>query len=76
VASRELSGLSTFAVSYVDGDSSDILHARIASESLGTRHREEILHMDGVAHALARCAEVYDEPVYDPADSRCSTSRG
>jgi len=66
VASRELSGLSTFAVSYVDGDSSDILHARIASRSLGTRHREEILHMDGVAHALARCAEVYDEPVYDP----------
>jgi asparagine synthase (glutamine-hydrolysing) len=66
VASRELSGLSTFAVSYVDGDSSDILHARIASRALGTRHREEILHMDGVAHALARCAEVYDEPLYDP----------
>ena len=66
VASRELSGLSTFAVSYVDGDSSDILHARVASRSLGTRHREEILHMEGLAHALARCAEVYDEPVYDP----------
>ena len=66
VASRELAGLSTFAVGYVDGDSSDILHARIASRSLGTRHREEILHMDGLAHALARCAEVYDEPVYDP----------
>jgi asparagine synthase (glutamine-hydrolysing) len=66
VASRELAGLSTFAVGYVDGDSSDILHARIASRALGTRHREEILHMDGLTHALARCAEVYDEPVYDP----------
>jgi asparagine synthase (glutamine-hydrolysing) len=66
VASRELSGLSTFAVGYGNGDPSDILHARIASRHLGTRHREKILHMDGLAAALARCAEVYDEPVYDP----------
>ena len=66
LASRELPGLSTFAVGYGDGDQSDVLHARIASRLLGTRHREELLRMDGLARALARCAEVYDEPMYDP----------
>jgi asparagine synthase (glutamine-hydrolysing) len=66
VASRELPDLSTFAVGYEDGDQSDVVHARIASRALGTRHQEEVLRMDGLERALARCAEIYDEPLYDP----------
>lgn len=66
LASRELPDLSTFAVGYEDGDQSDVVHARIASRALGTRHQEELLRMDGLERALARCAEVYDEPLYDP----------
>ncbi len=66
LASREHSGLSTFTVGYGDGDLSDVVHARAASRALGTRHREELLRMDGLASALTRCAEVYDEPIYDP----------
>jgi asparagine synthase (glutamine-hydrolysing) len=66
LASRELSGIPTFAVGYDDGDLSDVRHARIASRTFATRHREEFLHMDGLDRALERCAEIYDEPMYDP----------
>ncbi len=66
LACRESAALQTFAVGYADGDLSDVHYARIAAQSLKTRHEEEILRMDGLAPALARCAEVYDEPVYDP----------
>ena len=66
LASRERTGISTFAVGYADGDLSDLTHARIVSRAFGTHHREELLRMDGLARALARCAEVYDEPLYDP----------
>ena len=66
LASRERTAFPTFAVGYADGDLSDVRYARIAAQSLETRHEEEILRMDGLAPALSRCAEVYDEPVYDP----------
>jgi asparagine synthase (glutamine-hydrolysing) len=66
LASRERSALATFAVGYADGDLSDLRYARQAAQALHTRHSERLLRMDGLAPALARCAEVYDEPVYDP----------
>ncbi len=67
LASRgQRSPLSTFAVGYVDGDQSDLRYARTAAQSFQTRHTEQLLRMNGLAPALARCAEVYDEPVYDP----------
>jgi asparagine synthase (glutamine-hydrolysing) len=66
LAARESSALATFAVGYADGDQSDLRYARMAARALKTRHAEEILEMEGLAPALARCAEVYDEPVYDP----------
>jgi asparagine synthase (glutamine-hydrolysing) len=66
LASRERPGLETFAVGYADGDPSDLRYARGAAQSLKTRHEEQILRMNGLAPALARCAEVYDEPIYDP----------
>ena len=56
----------TFAIGYADGDRSDIAHARIASGAFGTRHHEEFPKMDDLAGALARSAETYDEPFYDP----------
>jgi asparagine synthase (glutamine-hydrolysing) len=65
-ASGERPAIPTFAVGYDDGDRSDIAHARIASGAFGTRHHEEFPRMDGLAGALARSAETYDEPFYDP----------
>jgi asparagine synthase (glutamine-hydrolysing) len=66
LASRDRSAVATFAVGYADGDASDIVHARIASKAFGTRHHEEFPPMPVLGPALARCAEVYDEPFYDP----------
>jgi asparagine synthase (glutamine-hydrolysing) len=66
LAAHERDALPTFTVGYRDGDDSDVLHAREAARLLRTRHREEILRMDGLEDALARSAEVYDEPLYDP----------
>jgi asparagine synthase (glutamine-hydrolysing) len=66
LASREIEAIPTFALGYDDGDLSDVAHARIASDAFGTRHREEFPGMEGVGPALARCAEAYDEPFYDP----------
>jgi len=66
LAARERSALATFAVGYADGDLSDVRYARTAAQWLGTRHEEQLLRMEGLAPALARCAEVYDEPMYDP----------
>lgn len=66
LAARERSALATFAVGYADGDLSDVRYARAAAQWLGTRHEEQLLRMEGLAPALARCAEVYDEPMYDP----------
>ena len=66
LASRESPALETFAVGYADGDQDDLRYARMAAQSLKTRHHEELLRMEGLVPALARCAEVYDEPIYDP----------
>lgn len=66
LASRARPALPTFSVGYGDGDLSDVHYARSVARTLGTRHGEELLRMEGLAPALARCAEVYDEPVYDP----------
>jgi asparagine synthase (glutamine-hydrolysing) len=65
LASRSRPALPTFAVGYGEGDPSDVHYARNVARTLGTRHGEELLRMEGLAPALARCAEVYDEPVYD-----------
>lgn len=66
LAGRECPDFPTFAVGYRDGDLSDLHYARIAAQTLGTRHREEILRMEGLEESLARSAEIYDEPLYDP----------
>ena len=66
LASRACPSLPTFAVGYGEGDLSDVRYAASAARTLGTLHGEELLHMEGLAPALARCADVYDEPVYDP----------
>jgi asparagine synthase (glutamine-hydrolysing) len=66
LAAAGSAGFPTFSLGYREGDPSDLVHARIASEALGTRHQEEIPEMDGLEGALSRCAEAYDEPLYDP----------
>ena len=55
----------TFTVAYRDGNLDDIRYARIASGALATEHREELLDIGDLETALARAAEVYDEPLYD-----------
>ena len=64
-AARELPSLPTFTLAYRGGDRSDLEFSRVASAALGTRHREEIVDMEDLPHALARAAEAYDEPLYD-----------
>ncbi len=59
------SPLPTFTVAYRDGDRSDLEFARVAATSFGTAHREKIVDVGNLATALARAAEVYDEPLYD-----------
>jgi asparagine synthase (glutamine-hydrolysing) len=58
-------GMPTFTVAYRDGDQSDLHHARIAAKAFGTRHHESMLEIGKLGRALARAAEVYDEPLYD-----------
>ena len=65
-ASGESPAMPTFVVGYDEGDLSDIAHARIASTFFGTRHHEEFPAMEGLSGALARSAQVFDEPFYDP----------
>ena len=64
-AATALRDLPTFTVAYRDGDKSDLEHARIAAAAVGTRHHESIVEIGDLEHALARAAEVYDEPLYD-----------
>ena len=64
-ATASAPSLPTYTVAYRDGDRSDLEYARLAAASLGTRHREEIVDVGNLASALARAAEVYDEPLYD-----------
>ncbi len=66
LASRESTAFPTFAVGYPEGDLSDVRYARLAARALETRHHEALLRMEGLASALGRCAEIYDEPLYDP----------
>lgn len=55
----------TFTVAYRDGNLDDVAFARIAAQSFGTEHREELLDIGELETALDRAAEVYDEPLYD-----------
>jgi asparagine synthase (glutamine-hydrolysing) len=64
-ASREISSFPTYTIAYRDGDHSDLEYARLASAALGTRHRDRLVEIGGLTDALARAAEVYDEPLYD-----------
>ncbi|HEY6146549.1 MAG TPA: asparagine synthase (glutamine-hydrolyzing), partial [Thermoanaerobaculia bacterium] len=64
-AAKELPSLPTFTLAYRGGDSSDLEYSRVAAAALGTRHREEIVDIEDLPHALARAADAYDEPLYD-----------
>lgn len=55
----------TFTVAYGDGNLDDIRYARIAAETFGTAHREELLDIGDLPSTLERAAEIYDEPLYD-----------
>jgi asparagine synthase (glutamine-hydrolysing) len=64
-AVKELPSLPTFTLAYRDGDQSDLEFSRVAAAALETRHREEIVDMEDLPHALAHAADAYDEPLYD-----------
>ncbi|HYK43483.1 MAG TPA: asparagine synthase (glutamine-hydrolyzing) [Thermoanaerobaculia bacterium] len=64
-AAQERPSLPTFTLAYRDGDRSDLEFSRVAAGALGTRHREQIVEMEDLPHALAHAAEAYDEPLYD-----------
>ncbi len=55
----------TFTVAYRDGDLDDVRFARLAAESLGAPHTEELLDLGDLASALDSGARVFDEPLYD-----------
>ena len=62
--------LKTFSVGYAEDDaqSEDELHyARLASQALGTEHRELRVSMQEAADALPKIIWHLDEPVADPA---------
>lgn len=64
-AVRSLPDVPTFTIAFRDGDHSDLEHSRKASAALGTRHHDALVEIGGLTDALARAAEVYDEPLYD-----------
>ncbi len=64
-AAQATPGLPTYTIAYRDGDRSDLEHARIAAAAFRTKHTERIVEIGDLAGALARAAEVYDEPLYD-----------
>ena len=57
--------LPTFTVAYRDGDLDDVRYARLAADAIGTPHSERLLDVGDLEPALARAAEVFDEPLYD-----------